>query len=105
MTGRLPRTAKADGREGPAVASAGTGNGVTALYTVEYEPRVGSYRWRIAPGYSLLNGPPPSAGRPPRVAALGDGSEPSVVLRGPCGALASAESAGRGHDEPPSTPQ
>jgi 2-phospho-L-lactate transferase/gluconeogenesis factor (CofD/UPF0052 family) len=51
-------------------------------YTVEYDHRVGLYRWQIAPGQQLLPPPVVAARRFPRLVALGGGAGLAILLQG-----------------------
>ena len=51
-------------------------------YTVEYDHRVGLYRWQIVPGQQLLPWPVVSARGAPRVVALGGRTGLPILLRG-----------------------
>lgn len=51
-------------------------------YTVEYDTRLGCYRWQVAPGERLQVPSRPSGGRALRVVALGGGTGLPILLRG-----------------------
>lgn len=51
-------------------------------YTVEYDSRLGLYRWQIQPGERLMAGAPSPARAAPRIVALGGGTGLPVLLEG-----------------------